>query len=104
MPRLRPLAQSRIPESAYRVTLFRADRHVAGIWPVQLRDPLPTVPVPLRYPDPDVPLDLGAALRAIYDEAAYDLSIDYQEKPPPPDLAAEDTAWIKQLLEAKTED
>ncbi|WP_448560712.1 DUF4058 family protein [Trichothermofontia sp.] len=42
--------------------------------------------VPLREPDPDVPLDLQAMLMVIYDEAAYDLSLDYTQLPPTPAL------------------
>ena len=95
---LRPLTSSRIPDSAYHITLYRAYHHAAGVWPIQLRDPLPTVPVPLRSPDPDMPLDLNAALQSIYDEAAYDLSIDYSQKPAPPDLSPEEETWLKEIL------
>jgi len=101
---LRPQISSRIPESAYRITLFRAHQHAAGVWPVQLNDPLPIVPVPLHTPDPDVPLDLNTVLHTIYDEAAYDLSIDYQQKPPPPDLSTNDEVWLKQTLGEKIKD
>ena len=72
------------------------------VWPLKLQDALPTVPVPLRSPDPDVPLELGAALAAIYDEAAYDLSIHYNQPPPPPPLTAGDAAWMGQLLESRS--
>jgi hypothetical protein len=68
------------------------------VWPLQLADKLPTLPVPLREPDPDVVLDLGAVLTAVYDEAAYDLSIDYNQEPPPPELEAEVTAWLREVL------
>jgi hypothetical protein len=53
---------------------------------VTLDQPLPTIPVPLRPPDADAVLDLQAALAAVYDEAGYDLSIDYTLTPPPPPL------------------
>ena len=53
------------------------------------------MPVPLRAPDADVTLDLGLALQTIYDRAAYDLSIDYNEPPPPPALTTEELNWIK---------
>jgi hypothetical protein len=69
-------------------------------WPVALRDPLPVLPVPLLEPDPDVALELGAALNTVYDEAAYDLSIDYRQPPDPP-LAGEDAAWADALLREK---
>ena len=55
-------------------------------------------PVPLRHPDPDVPLDLNYALQAIYERAAYDLSIDYSQPPPPPELTAGEAAFTAELL------
>jgi hypothetical protein len=48
------------------------------------------IPLPLLPPDTDVVLDLPAALTAIYEEAAYDLSIDYSQSPPPPEFSAAD--------------
>ena len=55
---------------------------------------LPVVPVPLAAPDPDVPLDLQGALAAIYDEAAYELSLDYDQPPPPPELSADEVREV----------
>ena len=74
-----------IRDSDYLIFLTRAERrNVTETWPVGVRDPLPVVPVPLLPGDDDVPLDLGHTLRTIYDEARYDLSIDYGEMPIPP--------------------
>lgn len=89
---------ARLPSSAYLVTLARGYAHSVAAWPVQLPDPLPTVPVPLRAPDDDVPLDLNAALHAIYEEAYYQLSIDYTQLPPPPPLTEEETAWMRSIV------
>lgn len=86
----RSLVSARIPESAYRMTLTRANLQRADVWAIQVRDPLPILPVPLRSPDPDVLLDLGLALRTIYDRAAYDLSINYDQASPPPPLSPEE--------------
>jgi hypothetical protein len=94
----RPFSYPAIPATPYRVTLTRAQAGRTEVWPVGLREPLPVVAVPLRAPDADVPLELGAALAAIYDEAAYDLSIDYQQPPPPPPFSAEDAAWMREIL------
>jgi hypothetical protein len=52
----------------------------------------------LRPPDADVALDLGLALTAVYDEAAYDLSIDYEQVPPPPTLSAAELTWIQTVV------
>jgi Protein of unknown function (DUF4058) len=37
---------------------------------------------------------LGIALAEIYDEAGYDLSIDYTQAPPPPALTVADHSWL----------
>jgi len=41
----------------------------------------PTIPIPLLAPDADVPLDLSRAIHLAYEEADYDLTIDYGHKP-----------------------
>lgn len=61
------------------------------------------IPIPLLPPDEDVPLDLGAALREVYDEAGYDLSIDYAQPPPPPLLSADDQVWVGEQVRAQAE-
>jgi hypothetical protein len=94
----RPVAHPRIPAAPYLVMLTRARSPTSEVWPLQLQDALPIVPVPLRPPDGDATLDLPAALAAIYDEAAYDLSIDYREPPPPPALSEAEAAWARVLL------
>ncbi|KAB8318296.1 DUF4058 family protein [Tolypothrix campylonemoides VB511288] len=90
----RPFNHPRLPDVPYLVTLTRAGSGVIDVWPVTLQDTLPTVPVPLRNPDPDAVLDLQAALQAIYDEAGYDLSIDYTQTPPPPAFSKADIEWM----------
>jgi hypothetical protein len=86
----RPLVHPRIPDVPYLITLTRAHAGRVEVWPIKLPDKLPVVPVPLRNPDPDVPLELSPALASVYDEAAYELSIDYGQPPPPPPLSPED--------------
>jgi hypothetical protein len=96
----RSLLHTNLPKSAYRVSLVRAGSNQIHAWTLALQDPLPVVPVPLRAPDVDVTLDLGLALQTIYDRAAYDLSIDYSETPPPPALTPEEASWLKSQLAA----
>ncbi len=90
-----PTAAHRAPYYAF---LTRArNRNQVQVWAIQLRDPLPTIPVPLRAPDPDVPLDLQAAFQTVYDHARYDLSIDYS-KPVDPPLSDADAVWAEMVL------
>ncbi|MEO0853491.1 MAG: DUF4058 family protein, partial [Cyanobacteria bacterium J06648_11] len=96
----RPFAHPQLPEVAYAIALTRAKSGFMDVWPLHLADPLPVVPVPLRSPDPDVPLDLPAALHDIYEEAAYDLSIDYDVPPPPPALTERDRDCCSAVLQA----
>jgi hypothetical protein len=97
---VRPLAHPRVPDSPYLVALTRAHSGATAIWPLGLHDALPDIPIPLREPDLDTLLELGQAVTAIYDEAGYDLSIDYRQPPPPPLLSDADAAWVRQLLDS----
>jgi hypothetical protein len=69
---------------------------LASLWPTQLRDRLPLIPVPLRAPDPDVRLDLQEVLHRIYDAAGYAKFI--YDSDPAPALSPADDAWARSLL------
>jgi len=87
-----------LPQASYFVFLSRADeRPVTAVWPIQLAQPLPTVPIPLLPEDPDVALDLQNAFTATYDLAGYDLLIDYQQPPDVPLSEAEQT-WVAEHI------
>ncbi len=94
---LRPLSNSQIPNSHYRMTVARANNGVE-VWAVRMQDGLPTIPIPLLPPDPDVPLDLASAIQVVYEEADYDLTIDYTRQPPPPQLSETDVDWLQGVL------
>ena len=96
---VRPTRLPQAPQTSYLVTLTRSRAGMIELWPIRLHDPLPVLPVPLSASDADVPLELDEILTTIYDEAAYDLSLDYSAPPPPPPLAEEDATWMKTLLE-----
>jgi hypothetical protein len=82
----------------YRIVVARYQECRYGkFWPVSVRQPLPVIGIPLRGKDADVPLDLNAVLRTVYENAAYDLSIDYRRDPEPP-LSRADAAWAAKLL------
>jgi hypothetical protein len=86
------------PPATYFVLLSRARRRsMTEVWPIQIDEPLPIVPVPLLKPDKDVPLDLQQAFTEVYDAGGFDLAVDYR-KPPDVELAAEEAAWLDEHL------
>ncbi len=94
----RPFNHPRLPQAPYCIALTRSQSNQMEIWAIELSTPLPTVPVPLKAPDADVPLDLQAALDQVYVEAAYELSLDYTQEPPPPAFSVAERDWIQALL------
>jgi Protein of unknown function (DUF4058) len=94
----RRFSHPRLPNVPYLITLTRAQSALVEIWPISLQDCLPTIPVPLRQPDADIGLDLTMALKSIYDEAAYELSIDYSQNPPPPACSEAEMDWMRSLI------
>ena len=88
------------PASDYCALVARAERlPTIGLWPFNLRDPLPTIPVPLRPGTPDARLDLPAVFDAAYAAGVFgaDLSADDVDELDPP-LRGDDAAWAKQIL------
>jgi hypothetical protein len=87
-----------LPPAHYLVMVCNArERPHSSVWPVSVRQPLPTIPIPLLPPDPPVPLDIGQALRTAYERARYDLRVDYR-KPAMPALSSADAAWAASLI------
>lgn len=94
----RPIIDARLADAPYLIGLTRAHAGRTDVWQRSFTDVLPTLPIPLRQPDDDVLLDLGEAFRSVYDEAGYDLSIDYDADPPPPALHEADLKIVRELL------
>jgi hypothetical protein len=88
-----------LPDFPYFALIHRAStRPVADVWPIGLRDRLPSIPVPLLAPDADVELNLQAAFTGAYDSVGYGRAIDYAAplSPPLPEIDAE---WARGLLQ-----
>lgn len=66
---------------------------VSDIWPIQLNEPLPAIPIPLTFPDPDVILDLGAIVQTIMERYRYNAVFDYSRSIPPPQLRPIMQTW-----------
>jgi hypothetical protein len=71
------------------------DRPRAGLWPIQLRETLPAIPIPLADPAPDVRLDLQATVHRVYDAARYVNWIYTSE--PEPRLSEDNLSWAHQI-------
>jgi hypothetical protein len=88
----------RLPPCDYCVMVSRAqDRPRAGVWPLRLADPLPTIPIPLRAPSADARLDLQALLHRVYDAGGYARHLERGAGPRPP-LTPEQQAWAQTIL------
>jgi len=84
-------------ECDYCVTVSRVEgRPEASFWPLQLRSPLPRIPIPLHLPDADVSIDLQAILHETYDQAEYAYHL-YRGTPNPP-LCPDDASWAESLI------
>lgn len=89
------------PASDYHVFVSRGDdRRRTRCWPISLPERLPVIGVPLKGKDPDIPLDLAAVLDGVYENGAYDLSVNYAGSADPP-LPPDDAEWARKLLRAK---
>lgn len=91
------------PHADYVVFVNRAwDRidHAMGyeIFPFQVGEMLPCIPVPLREKEPEILLDLQIVFNHVYDTGPYRRgAVDYS-RPPEPPLTGEAAAWAEQRI------
>jgi uncharacterized protein DUF4058 len=86
------------PKSHYRILVSREWQRPKGeVLLFNVRDPIPDVPIPLRRGEAEPPLALNQILHTLYEQASYDLFIDYQQPPVPP-LDEQEAAWAGELL------
>jgi hypothetical protein len=96
----RPLPMyGEFPNSHYRIVVSRGvDRPRGQVFPFNIQQPIPDIPIPLRPGEPEPMLPLNMILHELYDRAGYDLFVDYRQPPIPP-LTNEEMAWVRQLLQ-----
>lgn len=95
--------QGAVPAGDYYAIVSRGNmRPQAGVLAWSLRDPMPPVPIPLLPGDDDVMLSLQETFTAVYDRAAYELSLDYDSELQPP-LPGADARWMRDLLRQESE-
>ncbi len=92
--------QQDLPSASYFVFVSRAeDRPMIDVWPIALRQSLPTVSVPLLAGDPEIALDVQQAFDNVYDLRGFDLLLDYSQ-PPEVTLAPEEARWARGVVAA----
>ncbi len=80
--------------SDYYALLKRSGAKEAEVWPMGLRDPLPTIAVALPDGRTDVPLDLQAVMEALFERYRYAELIDYRRPSPAPGFPLDDAQWV----------
>lgn len=96
---MRITLQGDVPEAHYYVYLSRRQRRpFTQVWPIDLRAPLPRVPVPLLPPDHDAILGVQAAVRSCFDLVGYERLLDYSAPPPPPKLGPAELTWVDERI------
>jgi len=90
-----------IPTSHYRILVSRAQqRPKAQLYAFNLQQAIPPFPVPLKPGETELMVDLQSLLLQIYNQARYDLAIDYQQAPILP-LGEADDIWANDILQAQ---
>lgn len=93
----RPFDHPYLPKSHYLVCLIRAGIGKTQVWAVDVKEPLPVIPIPLKPPDKDSFLDLSKAFTDMYEQGVFERSVDYSEAPPQPAFSEEEIEWMKGL-------
>lgn len=92
-----PVYHSNI-KTHYRILVSRGDRRPqADLYAFNLPDIIPSFPLPLKSGDTEPLVDLQLLLNNVYDQASYDLAIDYTQEAVPPLLEAE-RVWVNTWL------
>jgi hypothetical protein len=100
----RPPIHGEAPESDYRIVVVRGwERPKALLYPFDVQDSIPAIPIPLERGDEEPLLDLNMLLHRLYDQAVYNLRIDYRQPATPP-LDEADAAWAAELMTSRPVD
>lgn len=90
-----------MPSCHYRILVSRVNvgprptgghRPQAQLYGFNLQQPIPTIPIPLERGDGEPLLGLQKLLDEVYEQAGFDLTIDYSQAPIP-GLSKEDQSW-----------
>lgn len=94
----RPMRILEDVKSDYRILISRGNRRPrAYLYAFSVRDPIPSFPLPLQSGDREPLVQLQNLLNEIYDQAGFDIALDYNLDPVPK-LKPEDASWADELL------
>jgi hypothetical protein len=80
----------------YRVAIrMPTEPAVVGLYPIGLREPLPTIEIPLRPDDPQVLLELQTLINQAYLNGRYARRLDYHQPIYPP-VDPGDEQWVRE--------
>lgn len=89
--------------SHYRILISPGWRRPhAQLYALNLRQPLPPIPIPLLPAEEPATLPLNDVLHDLYTRARFDLRLDYTQPPVPP-LPPDDDQWAKTLLDTQAD-
>jgi len=93
-----PVTIGSVPVTDYRILVSRKEhRPQAQLYGFNLPQPIPTFSLPLAANDQEPVVYLNTLLKEIYDQAGFDLVIDYTSEPNPP-LKPDDREWATKLF------
>lgn len=88
-------------KSHYRILVSRGDcRPQADLYAFNLPEPIPLFSLPLKFEDREPLVNIQALVHEIYDQASYDLLIDYNREPVP-SFSGEYKIWVDRLLKSQ---
>jgi hypothetical protein len=89
---------TRVTDTDYRILIVRSYLFPsAQLFAFSVKQTIPNFPIPLKKGEEEIELNLQKLLLEIYEQAAFDLTLDYHI-PPVPDLLLEDQEWLDILL------
>lgn len=92
---------NKTPQTDYRILVALGNRRpLAQLYTFSLQQKIPSFMLPLQPGDTELLVDLQSLLIQVYDQARYDLAIDYTLEPEPL-LNPKDRAWADALLQEK---
>jgi hypothetical protein len=85
--------------TTYRVAVrMPSDPAAVSLYPITLRELLPSIVIPLRHKDPEIRLELQPLVNQAYVNGRYGRRLNYNNEPPDPPLAPVDQKWVRRLL------